>query len=203
MGKTWQRWASSTPEGFRFAVKMPKSITHKARLANTGALLQEFLEQVAGLGEKLGPLLIQLPPSLVFSEGLAHEFFTTLRELHNTAAVVEPRHESWFGPAADQLLTPFEIARVAADPAKASADAGHPGGWPGLRYFRFHGSPRTYYSKYSEQALDNLSALAVRSKAETWIIFDNTAMGHATVDALRLQEKLRLRYTRKSLKVRK
>ena len=51
--------AASTPAQFRFSVKVPKTITHTAKLANTGALLQAFLDQAAGLGEKLGPLLIQ------------------------------------------------------------------------------------------------------------------------------------------------
>ena len=74
MRKTWERWAATTPADFRFAVKVPKTITHAAKLGNTGALLQTFLDQATGLGEKLGPLLIQLPPSLTFDEGIAHEF---------------------------------------------------------------------------------------------------------------------------------
>lgn len=188
MRKTWERWADTTPAGFRFAVKVPKTITHTAKLVNTGALLQTFLEQAAGLGEKLGPLLIQLPPSLAFDEGLAHEFFTTLRELHTSSAVLEPRHATWFTPAVDRLLQNFDIARVAADPAKGSSLAGKPGGWLGLRYFRLHGAPRTYYSNYAETFLTTFSATIQNFPVETWIIFDNTALGHAIVNALRLTE---------------
>lgn len=187
--KTWERWAASTPADFRFSVKLPKAITHTLKLANTGALLQIFLDQTAGLGEKLGPLLIQLPPSHVFDPGLVHEFFTTLRELHTATAVLEPRHASWFTAAADRLLRDFQIGRVAADPAKVSPLAAHPGGWPGLRYFRLHGSPRTYYSEYSEAALATL-AQTLRDQpcpaTETWVIFDNTTLGHATSNALSL-----------------
>lgn len=197
MRKTWERWAASTPEHFRFAVKLPKSITHTSRLENSGALLQIFLEQLKGLGKKLGPLLIQLPPSLNFDEGVAHEFFTTLRELHPMSAVVEPRHASWFAPEVDRFLREFEVARVAADPPKASIRAASPGGWLGLRYFRLHGSPRTYYSDYSEDFLEQFSRIAESPRTETWVIFDNTALGHATGNALRLQELLHLAVPKK------
>jgi uncharacterized protein YecE (DUF72 family) len=191
MRKTWERWATTTPDNFRFAVKIPKTITHTAKLINTGALLQTFLDQATGLGDKLGPLLIQLPPSLAFDEGIAHEFFTTLRELHTAPAVLEPRHATWFTPAVDRLLRDFEIARVAADPAKASPLAAKPGGWPGLRYFRLHGAPRTYYSEYAEDFLSELSMRIKDSSVETWVIFDNTALGHATANALRLVDLLK------------
>lgn len=186
MRQTWERWAATTPADFRFAVKIPKTITHTAKLINTGAFLQTFLEQATGLGDKLGPLLIQLPPSLAFDEGTAHEFFNTLRELHTAPAVLEPRHATWFTPAVDRLLRSFEIARVAADPAKASPRAAKPGGYLGLRYFRLHGAPRTYYSEYSETFLADLAATLQKSAAETWVIFDNTALGHATTNALLL-----------------
>ena len=192
MLKTWQRWAATTPPHFKFAVKIPKTITHQAKLINTGALLQTFLDQVNGLGEKLGPLLIQLPPKLAFDEGIAHEFLTTFRELHTSQAVLEPRHATWFTPAVDRLLRDFEISRVAADPPKGSPLAAKPGGWQPLRYFRLHGAPRTYYSDYTKSFLKDfaaqLKADTPRNTKETWIIFDNTALGHATANALDLTQ---------------
>ncbi len=123
--KTWERWARCTPPDFRFSVKLPKAITHTAQLANSGALLQQFFHEVRGLGDKLGPILVQLPPKLAFDESLAHDFFTTLRELHpqhphSGFIALEPRHASWFTPAVNRLLRSFEIARVAADPPKGS-----------------------------------------------------------------------------------
>lgn len=190
MPKIWQRWAESTPPDFKFAVKMPKAITHEAKLLNAGALLQAFLEQVHGMGEKLGPLLIQLPPKLAFDEGVAHEFFTTFRELHASAAVLEPRHVSWFTPTVERFLRGFEISRVAADPAKGSTLASRPGGWQALRYYRLHGAPRTYYSDYSGDFLEDF-ATSLRDETpaitkEIWVVFDNTALGHATANALEL-----------------
>ena len=192
---TWERWAATTPDHFRFAVKAPKSITHTAKLVNTGGALLEFFDAVRGLGDKLGPVLIQLPPKLPFDEGIAQEFFTTLRELHTGAVALEPRNASWFTPSTDRLLRSFEIARVAADPPKGSDLASRPAGWPGLAYWRLHGAPRTYYSEYTGEWLHafahQLKSLESQSKAtETWVTFDNTTLGHATANAVQLQQAL-------------
>jgi uncharacterized protein YecE (DUF72 family) len=193
--KQWAKWAAAVPADFRFAVKAPKTCTHDAKLVGCGSLLAAFFEQVAGLGEKLGPVLVQLPPKLEFEEGRVHEFFTTLRELHpatgiadRNAVVCEPRHASWFTPAAARLLAEFEVARVAADPAKGSPLAAKPGGWRGLRYFRWHGSPRTYWSEYSAEQLKLLAEeIKSQPKVPAWVIFDNTAMGHAFSNAVELR----------------
>ena len=200
MRKTWERWAATTPANFRFSVKLPRTITHEAKLNNTGAFLQAFLDQATGLGDKLGPLLIQLPPSLAFDEPLAHDFLTTFRELHPThnptenLAALEPRHASWFTPAADRLLRSFAIARVAADPPKGSPAAATPGGAQHLLYYRLHGAPRTYYSPYTDSDLTHLAhTLRAGPPATTlWVIFDNTALGHATANALHLSRLLNI-----------
>jgi len=194
--KTWERWAASTPADFRFSVKIPKSITHEVKLANCGALLQTFLNEVRGLGNKLGPLLVQLPPTLAFDGGLAHEFFTTLRELYppsedaedRSLVALEPRHASWFTAPADRMLRDFAIARVAADPPKGSPLASEPGGFSHLRYWRLHGAPRTYYSDYDKSFLRRFAKelRADTSAGQTWVIFDNTTLGHATANALGL-----------------
>ena len=186
---TWRRWAEATPVNFRFTVKTPKAVTHQAKLVNTGAALLDFFDGVRGLGYNLGPVLVQLPPKLAFDKGLTQEFFTTVRELHQGALVLEPRHPSWFTASVDQLLCNFEVARVAADPPKGSELAARPGGWPGFSYWRLHGTPRTYYSNYDEHWLrafaDRLQFLARQSGGkDTWVIFDNTALGSATANAL-------------------
>lgn len=192
---TWERWAAATPANFRFSVKLARTITHTAKLVNTGSALQEFFAPLDALGEKLGPVLVQLPPRLAFDEGVAHEFFTTLRELYPGEVVLEPRHPGWFSHAAEQLLMSFEVARVASDPPQASERAASPAGWPGLNYWRLHGSPRTYYSEYGSARLDDLvhrlNADRTRRQAEqTWVIFDNTALGHAAADAHSLAKRL-------------
>lgn len=191
---TWERWAAITPAHFRFAVKAPKAVTHTAKLVNAGGALLAFFNSVQALGSKLGPVLIQLPPKLAFDEGLAQEFFTTVRELHHGAVVMEPRHPSWFSTPVDRLLRGFQIARVAADPPKGSDSAAQPSGWPGLRYWRLHGSPRTYYSDYDRHWLQafagRLESLDRSSPTEIWVIFDNTALGYATANAIGLEDAL-------------
>jgi uncharacterized protein YecE (DUF72 family) len=177
---------------------MPKRITHEAKLVGTGGALLEFFEQVIGLNAgdepKLGPVLIQLPPSLAFDEGVAREFLGTVRELYAGALVCEPRHASWFN-GADALLREFGAARVAADPPKGSPLADKPAGDASIRYWRLHGAPRVYYSDYDEAALQAFATTlkadaASLPHAEQWVIFDNTALGCATANALRLAELL-------------
>ncbi len=186
---TYARWAGSVPEGFRFCVKMPKAISHERRLVDCGDPLARFLDECAHLGDALGCLLLQLPPSLVYEPALATAFIEALRARHEGPLAIEPRHPSWL--AAEPLLEDAHIARVAADPAPF-AGAGAPGGWAGLRYYRLHGSPRIYYSSYPDECLNRLAARLAEEPADTptWCIFDNTASGAATANALALQQRL-------------
>ena len=185
---TYARWAASVPDDFRFAVKAPKAITHERRLADAENLLGDFLAQISALGEKLGCVLVQLPPSLEFNLATAETFLVSLRDQHAGAVALEPRHPSWFTEESAELLEEYRLARVAADPARVPA-AGEPGGWLGTVYYRLHGSPRVYYSAYDEAYL---RALAIRLREATggadnvWCIFDNTALGAATSNAMTL-----------------
>ncbi len=183
--KTYERWATTTPAGFRFAVKVPRTITHERRLADVAEPLARFVDECTGLGDKLGPLLIQLPPSLRFDNGLAERFLTSWRRATTAISVLEPRHASWFTPQAGTLLDAFQVARVAADPAVVP-DAAEPGGWRGLTYRRLHGSPAMYATSYDDGLLEPLARQVTEEKAETWVLFDNTQFGAATTDALRL-----------------
>ena len=187
---TYAKWAAATPRGFRFAVKLPRTITHDLKLRRARLPLEAFLQESAGLGDKRGPLLVQLPPSLAFDARVAGRFFTLLRERHGGAVVCEPRHETWFSPAAEAMLVRHEVARVAADPAPA-AGADVPGGWGGIVYFRLHGSPRKYWSRYPVDYIEGL-AQALRAaprSADAWCIFDNTASGAALANALELHDR--------------
>ncbi|MGF6126846.1 uncharacterized protein YecE (DUF72 family) [Pseudomonas frederiksbergensis] len=182
--QTYLRWAQSVPAAFRFAVKMPKLITHVQRLQNCETLLDEFFSQCLQLGEKLGCLLIQLPPSLAYDAVVTAEFFRILRQRYFGSVVLEPRHETW--RAASGLLIEHRIGRVAADPSPITGGT-TPGGWSGVRYWRLHGSPRIYYSDYDMNRLQVLAAkiqLSAQAGAETWCIFDNTASGFALGNAL-------------------
>jgi uncharacterized protein YecE (DUF72 family) len=185
---TYQKWAESTAAAFRFAVKLPRTITHDQKLRQSRAPLGQFLEQSAGLGEKRGPLLVQLPPSLALEVRLVARFFGVLRELYDGPVVCEPRHASWFSQVAAALLVRHRVARVAADPPPAPG-ADQPGGWDGLIYYRLHGSPRKYWSRYPPEYIAAISAAlgAVQASVETWCVFDNTASGAALENALELR----------------
>lgn len=191
--KTYERWAQSTPARFRFSVKIPKSISHDQGLAGCGALLDSFAAEVAGLGDRLGVLLLQLPPQLALEKRVAAGFFRALRKRIDAPVVCEPRHASWFTPDVDDWLAERRIARVAADPAKV-AGGGEPGGWTGLAYYRWHGSPRIYYSDYDDASLAALGkrlAAHRRRGIPTWCIFDNTASSAALGNALALTAQLK------------
>ena len=184
---TYERWSKSVPEDFAFAVKLPKTITHQRRLAACKEDLERFLDESAGLGDKRAILLVQLPPSFAFDSAVAGSFFELLRVRDAGLVACEPRHPSWFLPEAEALLVSFEVARVAADPAPA-ANAASPGGWRGFAYYRWHGTPRTYYSAYDVVALRALAARVAEHPGSTWCVFDNTASGAATHDALQLAD---------------
>jgi uncharacterized protein YecE (DUF72 family) len=188
---TYERWAAAAPDNFSFAVKAPKEITHVLRLVGADAALDGFLEQAAGLGGKLGPLLFQLPPRLGFDPQAVGAFFTALRRRFDGDVVCEPRHPSWFASPVESLLENFRIGRVAADPPVVTA-ADTPGGWRGIAYFRLHGSPRVYYSEYGPDFIERLvpQLIELQSAGSVWCIFDNTAAGSATSNTLALQERI-------------
>jgi uncharacterized protein YecE (DUF72 family) len=190
--KTWERWASEVPARFRFTAKLPQEISHERALRGCAACVDRFLGEVGGLGDKLACLLLQLPRSRPLERRVARNFFGALRKRYEGGLAVEPRHPSWFEADADRLLEDFDIARVAADPALSEA-AAQPGGNPSLRYWRWHGSPRMYYSDYGEESLRAL-ATQVRAHAprgtRRLVIFDNTAHAFATANAARLQQLL-------------
>ena len=184
--KTYARWGESVPSGFRFSLKMPKRITHELRLRQCETALEEFLEQCAPFGERLGCLLVQLPPSLSYEPSSASAFFMAVRRCFAGNVVLEPRHASWL--AAEAMLQDLHIGRVAADPPVIDATPTC-AGWQGVRYWRLHGSPRIYHSAYGPERLREFARHLDRSVADgipTWCIFDNTASGHAVADALYL-----------------
>lgn len=188
---TWERWRDSVPASFRFSAKLPKRITHEKKLVDCSEELDSFAEQVAHLGEKLAVLLVQLPPKLAFDADIASAFLRQLRTRSSAQIACEPRHASWFTPAADALLDDLRVARVAADPA-ICADAAVPGGWKRLSYWRLHGSPAMYRSPYGDRVVGYAKEIraAAERDSDAWCIFDNTASSAAMGDALRLADEL-------------
>lgn len=190
---TYARWALSVPPGFKFAVKMPREITHTRRLTDVSEPIGRFLDEVETLGPTLGPLLVQFPPSLQYDNLVAERFFATLRGRFSGHVACEPRHASWFEDDAEDQLSRFQVAAVAADPAIVPR-AAKPGGWPGLQYWRLHGSPEIYRTGYGTERIESIARrmkLPPPRAQERWCIFDNTMLGEATGDALALLAQLR------------
>jgi len=182
---TWQKWKDAVPDGFLFSVKLPKIITHELRLIDTELQLDIFLGDVAPLGTKLGGVLIQLPPKLNFEPASASRFMQALRDRTNVSTYIEPRHASWASSAAEGLLAELDVKRVYADPQLAelqSAAVQKP------EYLRLHGSPKVYYSEYPDEQLRTYASMLSGSTGVTWCIFDNTASGAASRDALKLAD---------------
>ncbi|MGV1873817.1 DUF72 domain-containing protein [Agrobacterium rosae] len=175
---TFVRWAEAVPDNFKFSVKIPKDITHTKAMKDIAEPLDTFLEDIASLGQKRGPLLYQLPPSLVFDAGQLDRTLQVMREADPGQIVIEVRHKSWASAEAKDLLKRYAIDRVLADPARV---------WPAddfaepPRYVRLHGKPKIYYSSYTGDEIEAFSTLLAPN---SWCVFDNTASGAAIENAL-------------------
>lgn len=175
---TFARWAETVPDDFKFSVKIPKDIAHIRAMKDIDEPLATFLEDIASLGQKRGPLLYQLPPSLVFDAGQLDRTLQVMREADPGQIVIEVRHKSWASAEAKDLLETYAIDRVLADPAPV---------WPAAdfaeapRYVRLHGKPKIYYSSYTGDEIESFSTLLAPN---SWCVFDNTASGAAIENAL-------------------
>jgi uncharacterized protein YecE (DUF72 family) len=194
--ETYERWRRSVPESFRFAVKVPKLITHERRLAGCQGEFAAFMSAARGLGDQLGALLVQLPPSYLFDETIARDFFRSMRAQASVPIACEARNASWFDSAVAQVFEEYQVTRVSADPAPPGCEF-YPGHPRQFAYQRLHGSPRMYYSAYGPEYLQDLAMQIAASQidqagAERWYIFDNTAGGAAWSDAQMLQRRVAL-----------
>jgi uncharacterized protein YecE (DUF72 family) len=190
--QTYARWAASVPDAFRFSVKAPRTMTHVHHLQDGEAPMARFAAEVAGLGHKLGCILLQFPPSLMFDAVAAGSFFALARR-HFSATMVacEGRHPTWFSDTATGVLREHGITRVIADPPAGQPDA-HVATTKST-YLRLHGTPRVYYSPYGPEDIDWAARIiAGRLKAghDAWCIFDNTAEGHAMPNAIALMQRV-------------
>jgi uncharacterized protein YecE (DUF72 family) len=180
---TVRRWAALTPDGFRFAVKAGRDITHHRRLAD-GAACARFLERMRGLGHHLGPILYQLPPSFQRDEERLRAFLTHLPPdlLH----VFEFRHPSWWQDPVLELLRAhraafciFNMGETVTPVVATCAEA----------YVRLHGPGAVYASPYSDEELRAWVARlqALPGVRRVWVYFNNDANAYAPANALTMQ----------------
>ncbi|MFE2751874.1 DUF72 domain-containing protein [Actinosynnema sp. NPDC059335] len=182
----YKSWFERTPEGFVFAVKGHREITHLKRLRDVGKDVEEFFDSgVLDLGPKLGPVLWQLPPTLPSRlERLAG--FLDLLPGPPVRHALEIRHPSWDTPELADLLSRHNVALVAAESAGRFPEPREP--TADFVYARLHGDRELYVSAYSDPALDRWAARFREWSAErdVYVYFDNTMRGAAPFDALAL-----------------
>ena len=132
--KTIDNWKQLTPEKFRFSLKAPQKITHFARLRECTDTLRYFYDVVSGLGEKLGPVLFQLPPNFGKDTFVLGDFVNGLPG--GTRAAFEFRHESWFDDEVFETLKTSNAALCIADSEKLTAPRVSTANWGYLRLRR-------------------------------------------------------------------
>jgi len=187
---TVRKWADTTPEDFLFSVKMNRRITHRHRLSDAEEALDAFLAMLSGFGQKLGVVLIQLPPSFRFDRERVEHFFEALRRKSpHIRYALEPRHMTWLHEEAYAVLRHYEIAFC-------QADSG--GRYPTAEvvtapfvYLRFHGPGALYASAYTDE---QLRAVAEKIRAwrdqglDVYAYFNNDFHGYAVENARKLIE---------------
>ena len=183
--ETLARWRDSVPADFRFAVKLPKYISHELKLRDAKDALEEFRDDIRNLMPKLGPVLCQLPPTLAFDSERIRNELERMRDVLPGMIAIEPRHPSWADSDAIDMLEELSIERVLADPAPVWKKADFP---EGARYIRLHGRPKIYYSSYADTEIKEFSKMLGE---DSWCIFDNTASGVAIENALTLLDQSR------------
>jgi uncharacterized protein YecE (DUF72 family) len=180
-------WREQTPPGFGFAVKASRYITHMKKLLEPEATLPPLLESVAGLGDKLGPLLFQLPPRWRANPARLRAFLEALPKGLRTA--FELRDPSWHSDGIASLLAEFNAAFCVYDlggfasPRWVTAD---------FCYLRLHGPGAPYSGRYGRTALTDWAAwLDGQPVKEGYVYFDNDQAGFAAADARAMQALVR------------
>ncbi len=191
--ETFARWRAETPQGFCFAIKGNRYLTHNRKLADPLPSVRLERDRAAGLGDRLAAVLWQLPANLHRDLDRLERFARALRCWRKARHVIEFRHQSWFDDEVAACLRSHNIAVCQSDAAD----------WPlwnavttDLVYVRLHGHAKTYVSGYP---LRTLKSWATRIRGwlgdgrNVHVYFDNDAIGRAPIDALQLMRLLRVR----------
>ena len=185
LASTFEGWRDKAPSGFRYAVKVNRFITHMKKLLECEAETDRFIELARPLGDALGPLLYQLPPSLHKNiERLAGFLSRLPTDLEH---VVEFRHKSWYDEEVLALLDQQGVGFVSHDLKGLESPR-----WASGRtaYVRFHGASGKYHGRYSEDKLLDWADWCQeqrRTGRSVWCYFNNDIHGHALEDARTLK----------------
>lgn len=191
--KTLENWYAATPAEFAFFIKIPKAISHIAKLVDTSEAVSEFCTHIStGLKDKLAGFLFQLPPSFIYStENLAKLLASVDSQFVN---VVEFRHPSWWIEEVYQALREANIVMSGVSINKAppkDISSAVIQTHPSIIYYRLHGVPVMFKSEYSEIELDKLADELQSKKAEKTYVFFNNTFGIAGIkNALYLTQRM-------------
>ncbi|RMG61067.1 MAG: DUF72 domain-containing protein [Deltaproteobacteria bacterium] len=182
-----RRWLKGTPEGFLFSVKAPQVITHRKKFRDCEDLVSEFYRVISVLGENLGAVLFQLPPSVKRDEDFLSLLVKTLsRDFRNA---VEFRHASWFTDEVRETLAQKGIAFVEVSAPGFGAIPEKVSGPPDFAYVRMHGVKKWYDHDYSEEELSSFSrVLSACPSRQVFVYFNNDVGGRAPSNAVILRE---------------
>jgi uncharacterized protein YecE (DUF72 family) len=189
---TVENWIKNVPVDFKFAVKISQYLTHIKRLKEPEEPLERFFTAVEPLQKHIGPVLIQLPPSLKFNYETVSHFFEILKSKHNKYAfVLEARHASWFEADALSLLVKYGIALVLSEsggryPLAEPIDTHN-------IYIRFHGPEKLFDSPHSDEMLEDYAKKILKWQKkghDVWVFFNNTMNEHALENSAKLKEYL-------------
>ncbi|AFY75816.1 MAG: DUF72 domain-containing protein [Hydrococcus sp. C42_A2020_068] len=187
--ETLKKWRDTVPADFTFSVKASRYITHQKKLKDPQQTLHNLLERLTILGDKLGPILFQLPPYWHCDRERLNEFLLALPKDYRYA--FEFRDRSWFNPQVYEMLSTQKVAFCIYElaeqlsPKEITAN---------FTYWRFHGSDGAYQGQYSIQKLIELANIfsnLTRLGKEIYCYFDNDECGYAARDALKLQAIIR------------
>jgi len=187
--ETWARWAAAVPDGFLFAVKVTRVVSHYRRLRGTAETMATFLQQARALGPKLGPLLVQLPPQFHLDQGVLEAFLAELPPSYRW--VLEVRHPSWQVPEVYEALTAAGVALCVPVGGMVQPDLVTTAAFTYLRMHRGQAAGGGF-------ADGELKGWARRARAvshsgkDVYVYFNNDPGGHAPRDAERLRQLLKL-----------
>jgi uncharacterized protein YecE (DUF72 family) len=192
--ETVQHWVEKVPSDFFFCPKMSRYLTHLKRLHDPEEPLDHFFDVFDPMKKQMGPVLIQLPPSLKFNIETADHLFGILKKDYGAYRfALEGRHPTWLEPEAIDLLTKYKIAFVIAHsghefPYAEFVTAKH-------IYIRFHGPDQLFSSLYTKELLQKFARLMRKWRKENhivWAFFNNDVHGYALVNGWQLMDQLKI-----------